>query len=160
MRVPMLVYAPGLVVPGSKVTQVVRNIDIAPTMLELAGAPPVSTMDGRSVLAALRGEPVKWEGEMAYEYYWEYAFPQTPTTLALRGDRYKFIYYPGVWDTQELYDLQTDPKERTNLIDAPEHQERIRTMRNRLWDLLEASDAMSTPLRRGTGQQNQRKGGG
>ena len=46
------------------------------------------------------------------------------------------------------------------LIDAPEHQERIRTMRNRLWDLLEASDAMSTPLRRGTGQQNQRKGGG
>ena len=80
--------------------------------------------------------------------------------LALRGDRYKFIYYPGVWDTQELYDLQTDPKERHNLIDVPEHQERVRTMRGRLWDLLEAADAMSTPLRRGTGQQNQRKGGG
>lgn len=160
MRVPMVVYAPGLVAPGSKVTQVVRNIDIAPTLLELAGAPPASTMDGRSVLAALRGEPVKWEGEMVYEYYWEYAFPQTPTTLALRGDRYKFIYYPGVWDTQELYDLQADPKERTNLIDVPEHQERVRTMRGRLWDLLEASGAMSTPLRRGTGQQNQRKGGG
>jgi len=103
---------------------------------------------------------VKWEGEMVYEYYWEYAFPQTPTTLALRGDRYKFIYYPGVWDVQELYDLHTDPKERANLIDAPEHQERIRTMRNRLWDLLEAAGAMSTPIRRGTGKQNLRKGGG
>ena len=160
MRVPMLAYAPGLIPPGSKVTQVVRNIDIAPTLLELAGAPAAGNMDGRSVLAALRGEPVKWEGEMVYEYYWEYAFPQTPTTLALRGDRYKFIYYPGVWDVQELYDLHTDPKERANLIDAPEHQERIRTMRNRLWDLLEAAGAMSTPLRRGTGQQNLRKGGG
>jgi N-acetylglucosamine-6-sulfatase len=160
MRVPMVVYAPGLVPAGSRVTQVVRNIDVAPTLLELAGAPPASNMDGRSVLAAFRGEPVKWEGEMVYEYYWEYAFPHTPTTLALRGDRYKFIYYPGVWDTQELYDLQTDPKERNNLIDLPEHQDRIRTMRSRLWDLLEASDAMSTPLRRGTGQQNQRKGGG
>jgi len=160
MRVPMLAYAPGLIPAGSKVTQVVRNIDIAPTMLELAGAAPAANMDGRSVLAALRGDPVKWEGEMVYEYYWEYAFPQTPTTLALRGDRYKFIYYPGVWDVQELYDLERDPKERDNLIGAPEHQERVRTMRTRLWDLLEASGAMSTPLRRGTGQQNQRKGGG
>jgi N-acetylglucosamine-6-sulfatase len=78
MRVPMVAYAPGLIPAGSKVTQVVRNIDIAPTLLELAGAPPVKTMDGRSVLAALRGNPVTWEGEMVYEYYWEYAFPQTP----------------------------------------------------------------------------------
>jgi N-acetylglucosamine-6-sulfatase len=160
MRVPMVAYAPGLIPAGSKVTQVVRNIDIAPTMLDLAGAPPVKTMDGRSVLDALRGNPVTWEGEMVYEYYWEYAFPQTPTTLALRGDRYKFIYYPGVWDVQELYDLERDPKERHNLIDAPEHQERIRTMRSRLWDLLDKDGAMSTPLRRGTGQQNLRKGGG
>ena len=93
------------------------------------------------------------------DYYWEYAFPHTPTTLALRGDRYKFIYYPGVWDLQELYDLQTDPKERNNLIDAPEHQERVIQMRRRLWDLLEASGGMSIPLKRGSFQANQRKGG-
>ena len=96
---------------------------------------------------------------MVYEYYWEYAFPHTPTTLALRGDRYKFIYYPGVWDLQELYDLETDPKERHNLIDAPEQQERIGQMRRRLWDLLEASGGMSIPIRRGSFQANQRKGG-
>jgi N-acetylglucosamine-6-sulfatase len=160
MRIPMLAYAPGLIPPGSKVRQIVRNIDIAPTMMELAGAPVPTTMEGRSVLAALRGDPVTWEGEMVYEYYWEYGFPHTPTTLALRGDRYKFIYYPGVWDTQELYDLERDPKERHNLIDAPEHQDRIRAMRTRLWDVLEQAGAMSTPLRRGTTQQNRRKGGG
>ena len=159
MRVPMLAYAPGYIAPGSTVTPVVRNIDIAPTLLDLAGARATGPMDGRSVLPALRGEPVSWEGEMVYEYYWEYAFPHTPTTLALRGDRYKFIYYPGVWDLQELYDLETDPKERRNLIDAPEQQERIGEMRRRLWDLLEPAGGMSIPIRRGSFQANQRKGG-
>jgi N-acetylglucosamine-6-sulfatase len=159
MRVPMLAWAPGTIKPGSKVAQVVRNIDVAPTMLELAGAKAPGDMDGRSVLRAILGEPVSWEGELLYEYYWEYAFPHTPTTFALRGDRYKFIYYPGVWDVQELYDLEADPGERTNLIDAKEHQPRVKEMRERLWDLLEKSGGMSIPIRRGNYQANERKGG-
>lgn len=160
MRVPLLAYAPGVIAPGSKVTQLVRNIDIAPTILDVAGVAAPEGMQGRSILPALRGEPVTWEGELLYEYYWEYAFPHTPTTLALRADRYKFIYYPGVWDIQELYDLQADPKEQHNLIDAPEQQERVTQMRTRLWDLLDASGGMSVPLKRGRFQANQRKGGG
>ena len=160
IRVPMLAWAPGMIAPGSKVTQVVRNIDVAPTILELAGARAPADMDGRSVLRALRGDPVSWEGELLYEYYWEYAFPHTPTTFALRGDRYKFIYYPGVWDIQEFYDLETDPKERHNLIGVPEHQQRINGMRQRLWDLLEKGGGMSVPLRRGDFQANERTSGG
>jgi len=157
IRVPMLASAPGLIGSGTIVGQLVRNIDIAPTLLEVAGITDVGTMDGRSVLAALRGERVEWEGELVYEYYWEYAFPQTPTTLAIRGDRYKFMYYPGIWDLQEFYDLETDPDERHNLIDVPEHQARIQAMRQRLWDRLEATGGMSTPLRRGTWQASERK---
>ena len=157
MRVPMLAYAPGFIEPGSTITQVVRNIDVAPTLLELAGVARPDDMDGRSVLPVLRGESVTWEGELLYEYYWEYAFPHTPTTLAIRGDRYKFIYYPGVWDLQELYDLETDPQERHNLIDVPEHRQRIAEMRGRLWDLLESADAMSVPLRRGDFSADERK---
>ena len=157
MRVPMLAYAPGFIEPGSTITQVVRNIDVAPTLLELAGVARPDDMDGRSVLPVLRGEPVTWEGELLYEYYWEYAFPHTPTTLAIRGDRYKFIYYPGVWDLQELYDLETDPQERHNLIDVPEHGKRIAEMRGRLWDLLESADAMRVPLRRGDFSADERK---
>ena len=62
---------------------------------------------------APRGEPEsRSEGDFLYEYYWEYAFPHTPTTFALRGDRYKYIFYHGVWDLNEFYDLQTDPRER------------------------------------------------
>jgi arylsulfatase A-like enzyme len=160
MRVPMLAWAPGTIKPGSKVTQVIRNIDMAPTFLELAGVKPTGDMDGRSALRAVYGEPVSWEGELLYEYYWEYAFPHTPTTFALRGDRYKFIYYPGVWDIQELYDLEADPQERHNLIDAKEHQPRVKQMRERLWDLLEKSGGMSIPIRRGNYQANERKSGG
>ena len=125
MRVPMVVYAPG---------SDARRFEGDPSRAQHrhradhAGsrrAPQPGQDHGRPLRAggvSRRSGP--WDGEMVYEYYWEYAFPHTPTTLALRGDRYKFIYYPGVWDVQELYDLERDPKERHNLIDAPEHQER------------------------------------
>ncbi|NIY12843.1 MAG: DUF4976 domain-containing protein, partial [Gemmatimonadetes bacterium] len=88
----------------------VRNIDIAPTIAELAGIEIPWTVDGASALAALHGEERPAEEpsrELLYEYYWEYAFPHTPTTFALRGDRYKYIFYHGVWDINELYDLRT-----------------------------------------------------
>jgi arylsulfatase A-like enzyme len=156
MRVPMIAYAPGLIPPGSQVSQVVRNIDIAPTLLEIANVRASAVIDGRSVLPALTGSSEASAGELLYEYYWEYAFPHTPTTLALRGDRYKFIYYPGVWDLQELYDLEADPRERRNLINWPEHKERVVQMRTRLWDLLDATGGMSVPLRRGSFQANER----
>jgi N-acetylglucosamine-6-sulfatase len=160
MRIPMLAYAPGWIAPGSVVTHMVRNIDIAPTILELAGARATEEMDGRSVLAALRpgaNPPQRATDEMLYEYYWEYAFPHTPTTLAIRGDRFKYIFYHGVWDRNELYDLATDPDERVNLIDIPIYSDTVRAMRGRLFDRLEAADAMRIPLRRGDWQAAERR---
>jgi arylsulfatase A-like enzyme len=161
MRVPLLAWSPGLVEPGSVIEPMVRNIDIAPTMLALAGASSPLDMDGRSVLPLLRGEPATWPLELLYEYYWEYAFPHTPTVFALRDSRYKFINYHGLWDINELYDLETDPREQHNLIDVPEHADRVTAMRTRLWDLLEQTGGMSIPLKRPTNfQANQRKRGG
>ena len=157
IRVPMLVSAPGLVQPGRPVTAMVRNIDIAPTLLELAGVAPPEPMDGRSVLPALRGEPLASPGELLYEYYWEYAFPHTPTTFALRGDRYKYTFYHGLWDTSELYDLQRDPDERDNLIGNPAFRDSVTAMRDRLFDRLTESDGMYVPMRRGNFQANERK---
>jgi N-acetylglucosamine-6-sulfatase len=156
MRVPMLAYAPGWITAGSKVPTLVRNIDIAATILDLAGVESGHDMDGRSFLPALEGRPLAEEGEFLYEYFWEFAFPHTPTTFALRDDRYKYIFYHGVWDLQELYDLQADPNERFNLIRVPEHRGRAEDMRNRLFDRLEAADAMQIPLRRGNWQAAER----
>jgi N-acetylglucosamine-6-sulfatase len=159
IRVPMIAWAPGLVPRGATLTEMVRNIDLAPTLLELAGvgyAPQDGSfgpVDGRSVLPALRGEPMgsgPSGGELLYEYYWEHAFPHTPTTFALRGDRFKYIYYHGVWDTQELYDLENDPRERHNLVDLPAHREWADAMRERLFDRLEETGGLRIPLRRGS----------
>ena len=156
IRIPMIAWGPGLVPEGGRIADMVRNIDVAPTILDLAGLEPTWTIDGRSVLPALRGEPMDSPGELLYEYYWEHAFPHTPTTFALRGDRYKYIYYHGVWDRQELYDLETDPDERHNLIDLPDYQEIRKQMHDRLWKKLEETGGMQIPLRRGDWQACER----
>lgn len=156
IRVPMLAWAPGYVEPGSSVESLVRNIDVAPTILSLTDASGAEmSIDGSSFLNLLRGQASSTgDGNRAflYEYYWEHAFPHTPTTFALRGDRYKYIYYHGVWGQNELYDLETDPNEQSNLISVPAYQERVDSMRTRLFDRLEAEDAMTVPMRRGDWQ--------
>ncbi len=157
IRIPMLAWAPGFVKAGSRVESLVRNIDIAPTFLELTGTRTTIPMDGTSFLPLLRGDaPADTSREFLYEYYWEYAFPHTPTTFALRGDQYKFIYYQGVWDTEELYDLQNDPFEMHNLVDVPAFKPVADAMRARLFSRLEADDAMRVPLRRGTWKAGER----
>jgi arylsulfatase A-like enzyme len=160
IRVPMVAWAPGYIEPGSTVEPVVRNIDIAPTILSLADVSDTGVVDGRSILPALRGEPLAAGSEMLYEYYWEYAFPHTPTTFALRNDRFKYIFYHGIWDIAELYDLRTDPEERFNLIFTPAYADSVRAMRNRLFDVLESTDGMTVPVRRGDWQAAERKRGG
>ena len=96
-----------------------------------------------------------------YEYYWERNFPQTPTVHALRGKRYKYIHYHGIWDIYELYDLQSDPLETTNLIFSEEHQATIKQMNQQLFDTLNATAGMYIPLYADRGGVNhlRRKGG-
>lgn len=154
IRVPMLVYAPGLIKPGTKPTQMIQNIDIAPTIMQAAGCPvpKEAKMDGRSFLPLVTGEKIPWRDTILYEYYWEWNFPATPTVFALRSDRYKYIFYHGVWDRNGFYDLETDPVERHNLIDVPIYRDRIDAMRKELFDRLEASGGMNIPARRPTGE--------
>lgn len=157
IRIPMLAWAPGWVAPGSRIDALVRNLDLAPTFLELTGTESPIEMDGESFLGLLSGEAAgASDREFLYEYYWEYAFPHTPTTFALRGDRYKFIYYHGVWDTEELYDLQTDPEERFNLVHLPAYHDTVEAMRERLFDRLAADGAMVVPMRRGNWKAGER----
>jgi N-acetylglucosamine-6-sulfatase len=160
IRVPMLAWAPGSIELGSTVESLVRNIDVAPTLFDLTGtSAPSMEMDGTSFLGLLEGNAPAGAGEnraFLYEYYWEHAFPHTPTTFALRGDRFKYIYYHGVWGLNELYDLQNDPNEQHNLINVPAYQARADSMRTRLFDRLEAEDAMKVPMRRGDWQADDR----
>lgn len=147
IRVPLLAYAPGRFAAGTTVTDMVQNTDIAPTLLSAAGVFPPDHMDGRSFLPLLEGEDVPWRDEIFYEYFWERQFPQQPTMFSVRTDRYKYIYYHGVWATDELYDLQEDPQETRNLIDAEQHQELVAEMRERLFERIEAMGPITIEIR-------------
>jgi N-acetylglucosamine-6-sulfatase len=153
MRVPLLARCPELFGAGRRVEQVVANLDIMPTVLEACGVPAPSGIDGASWLRLLRGENAGWRTELLYEYYWERNYPQTPTIHALRTDRYKFIRVHGLWDLDELYDLQEDPLESRNLILQPEHRKTADQLRARLWKILEDTGGMYIPLQPDRGPQ-------
>lgn len=157
MRVPLLARCPDLFHGGQTVKDVVAGLDIMPTVLDVAGAPVPAGLDGKSWLPLAQGKPVEWRKELLYEYYWERNFPQTPTQHALRTDRYKFIRYQGIWDVDELYDLQEDPLESRNLIFDEKHAALIKQMRERLFDLLEQTNGMNIPLQRDRGGQMNRR---
>jgi len=153
MRVPMLVWAPGMVKAGSVIPQMVLNIDLAPTFLELAGVPKPTQMQGQSFLPLLKGENIDWRDKVFYEYYWEQAFPQTPTTYAIRTDKYKYIAYNGIWDINELYDIEKDPFEMNNLIRNKDMDKIGLKLRDELYDWLEKTNGLQIPLKKQQGRK-------
>jgi N-acetylglucosamine-6-sulfatase len=146
IRVPLLMQCPALFPGGRTVDEVVANIDLAPTILEAVGLTPQPGLDGRSFLGLAQGKSVPWREDFLYVYYWERNYPQTPTTFALRTNRYKYITYYGIWDVDELYDLREDPAERRNLIASPEHRAIARDLEQRLYRRLAAEGGMQIPL--------------
>lgn len=148
VRVPLLVRAPGVIKGGLQIEQLVQNVDIAPSILDCAGLKKTEKMVGYSFLPLLRGEQAEWRDRIFYEYYWEFGYPQTPTMHGVRTERYKFIRYHGVWDTNEFYDLRTDPNEMKNLIGNPDCQPVIKQLNHDLYNWLESTDGMSIPLKR------------
>ncbi len=121
IRVPLVVLAPGFEggAGGLRRPEMILNLDFAPTFLEAAGLEVPSTVQGRSFLGLIEGDGAErspWRDAFLYEYFWERAFPQTPTVLGVRTDRYKFMRFHGIWDRYELYDLEADPDERNNLL--------------------------------------------
>ena len=148
IKVPLLVYSPSTIKGGTVISENVQNIDIAPTILDIADEDIPTNMRGRSFLPLLEGKKTKWRNEIFYEYYWERAFPQTPTTFGIRTDKYKYIYYYGIWDTNELYDIENDPAEMNNLIDQPQYKKLVKEMNKKVFDWLENTNGLQIPLRR------------
>ncbi len=147
MRVPMLARCPELFAGGGVCTKMTANLDILPTVLDAAGVAAPAGLDGKSLLPlAKNGDDPGWRRELLYEYFWERSFPQTPTQQALREERFKYIRAHGVWDVNQLYDLQADPEETHNLIADPAHRETAKRMNARLFEILKETGGLSMPL--------------
>ena len=144
MRIPLLLWAPGFVDAGTVVENSVTSLDFAPTFLDCAGVSAPPQFEGHSVLPLARGTlpSDEWDEDVVYEYYWEWNFPQTPTTFAIRTRRLKYIQYHGVWDTEELFDLEKDPGEMHNLIDDERYSDAKVDLRRRLYEGLADRDGL------------------
>lgn len=134
MRIPTLMRYPRSGVRGKVIDDMVLNIDLAPTFLELAGLTPPKEMQGQSWVPLLHGDDSRWRQEFMFVYLFERNLPATPPMLALRTPTAKLIQYPDRRAWTELFDLKADPYEQHNLANDPAHA----ALRKQLEDDLEA----------------------
>ncbi|MGZ5529395.1 MAG: sulfatase family protein, partial [Limisphaerales bacterium] len=116
--IPIVVRYPKLIKPNTARDEMVLNIDIAPTMLELGGAKIPTTIQGRSLVPLLEGKTVPWRDSFLIEYWSDKVFPRVLKMgyKSVRTDRWKYIHYLDIANMDELYDLKNDPYEMTNVI--------------------------------------------
>lgn len=136
MRIPLLMRYPRLAEPTMTCDEMVLNIDLAPTILELAGVPSPGTMQGQSWLGVLKGRPGR--RSFLYEYFQEADRKyKRPTILAVRTKRWKYVTYPLDDSlTGELYDMLKDPEELNNLVGEPEYVNVVGEMKKELEQLI------------------------
>lgn len=117
IRIPLVIRYPQRVAAGSRPAGLAGNVDIAPTMLELASVPIPDALDGRSLLPQLAGG-ASARDELLIEYYTDTEFPRLSQMgyKAIRTARYKYIRYEELNGMDELYDLEADPWELDNLL--------------------------------------------
>ncbi len=123
IRTPLLIRYPPLVRPGSRPEVIAVSVDLAPTVLEIAGVPVPPGIQGRSLVPALEGPvPDHWRTSMLVEFYtYESPMPwlMDMDYRAVRTERYKYIHWTHHPDLNELYDLRDDPYEMRNRIGDP-----------------------------------------
>lgn len=134
-RVPLIVYDPRHPNSGRglRCRALTGNIDIAPTILELAGLPAPASMDGADLMRLYENPQLSLHESLALINVCNQSGPPATHAMAVVTQSWKYIYWPyaahGFEPTEELYHLANDPLELTNHALATEHQETLGTMR-------------------------------
>ena len=136
LRTPLIIDWPGVTDPGATRDQLVQNMDLAPTILEMAGVTPSYKMHGRSLVPMLRGDsPKDWRDAIYYHYQMQEPAGRASHLVAkhygIRTDRHKLIYFYE-YDFWELYDLQKDYLEMENLYEQPGYEDLVGRLTDRL----------------------------
>jgi N-acetylglucosamine-6-sulfatase len=147
IRVPLLVRYPALTGAPRVIEPMVLNLDLAPSIVDIAGTPSLGAVHGMSWKRLLEGSANGWRRSWLYEYNYEKEFPYTPNVRGVRTDDWKYVHYPngeGFPDTYkaELYHLKEDPLETKNLIDDPAAAGKLTELSSELARLLAATGAL------------------
>jgi arylsulfatase A-like enzyme len=119
-RTPLLVQWPGVTKPGSIDDNMVSNIDLPETFLQMAGVKVPSDMQGESIVPLLDGKtPGNWRKEHYYHYYEYPGSHMVKRHYGISTERYKLIHYYYDIDEWELFDIKSDPWEMKNVYDDP-----------------------------------------
>ncbi len=125
LRMPFVARWPRRIRSGTRVPQLIQNIDYAPTFLEMAGVEAPADLHGESLLDLMVGEqPEDWRGSIYYHYY-EYPQPhRVAPHYGVRTERHKLVYY---YETREweLFDLQADPSELRSVHADPAYSDTV-----------------------------------
>jgi N-acetylglucosamine-6-sulfatase len=148
IRNPLLMRYPSRIRAGSRPDGLALTVDLAPTLLEFAGAPTGSHIQGRSLIPLLDGTPRDWRQSVLVEFYTnEQPFPHLLDLdyRAVRTSRYKYIHWVKFPDQHELYDLQRDSLERRNVANDPTMAGIRSRMREELARLVIHAIGLKTP---------------
>lgn len=135
IRIPLMLRYPRRIRAGTTSERMALNLDLAPTLLDLAAAPVPAHFQGRSLMELAANPGVAWRGDWLYEYYEFPGNEQVRPCRGVRTERYKYIHYFTAPEEFELYDLEQDPAELRNLHGDPAHAELTRRLAARLAEL-------------------------
>jgi arylsulfatase A-like enzyme len=136
LRNPLIIKWPNVTKPGSKCSEMVQNIDYAPTFLDAAGLDVPVEVQGTSLVPLLKGRrPQDWRTDILYTYY-EEGIHRVSRHRGIRNARYKLIEFDSR-DEWEFYDLKNDPLEMKNEYNNPRYHKRIIRMKQELKKLMQ-----------------------
>ena len=131
-RTPLLIRYPPTIERGSINSDLVQNIDLAPTILDFAGLEIPKDMQGLSLMPLLEDKEVKWRNELYYHYYEYPGIHMVKRHYGIRTEKYKLIHFYYDIDEWELYDLEKDPQELNNVYNSKEYIEVRELLHERL----------------------------
>jgi uncharacterized sulfatase len=132
--IPYLVRYPPLIRAGTVKSELILNLDVAPTMVELAGATSPDDLQGRSLLSLFTaGKEWNWRTSIYYHYYeYPHGWHKVKRHYGIRTERYKLIHFYNDIDEWELYDLLLDPHEMNNIAGNAEFLPTITQLKKEL----------------------------
>ena len=134
-HIPMIVKDPRNDCRGLVSDLPASNMDITPTIIDMAGCTVPENLDGKSLAPIIQGQtPDHWPDYAAAECFGTH-FAYETRMIVHAG--HKYIFHPGAFD--ELYDLDSDPWEMKNLIEDPGKREMLEQLRHRLLTWIEKS---------------------